>query len=363
MLLLRVLVGLLGLAGLSLTSAGCRREPDMPRMGPPIAVTSKTARLQVAANGQVRWPVVAFRDGIIMSSRTAGAPDAPTTYDLWDPGTGNLTPVSGWQTAPGVQERIVGSWDDWILAERFPSSVPDQFLLTLHNLGTGEIRDINMGANPGRAQIADGLVVWTTDAATGEEIHAHSVATGREDTIRLAPEFNSQGIGISANRVAWYEGKDGEPGSIVSRDLTSGATGRAPLPASIVGFAVSGDGSYLASMSDGNGGRRRLLVFDSTTQKTTRLLETRERIGELWVSGTFLIWEASPSQDVAGFYDLQRRELRLVQRRARSMMFGTWAFRNWFVWMEMPNPPPPTVPGGGYPVDPEFYYYAVRLEP
>jgi len=352
---------LLGLVLLLLTGAtGCQKGPNSPTTGPPITVTAKTPRLQEAGNGKVRWPVAGFHDAIIVSSNTAGVPDSPTTYDLWDPASGTLTAIPGWQTAPGGRERIIGSWDDWVLVELYLSSSSEQFSFALRNLGTGEIRNVKMGANPEPPQIADGRVVWISDAAAAQEIHVYSLATGGEETIRLAPEFNAFGVGISGNRLAWFEVKDGEPGRIVTLDLASGATTGVPLPASVHGlFAVSGDGRYGAT--DKHDRTPGVFVFDSTTQKTTRLLDTRT--GDLWIRGSYVIWEVEQDQHVAGFYDLKRRELRLVQRRSGSMPFTTSVFGNWFVWSEMPNPPPPTVAGGGMPVGPDWYYYALKLGP
>lgn len=375
-LALVVLLGLLAAACQALPGAHpapqgtVRASPTSPAVsliaGPPITITATTAKLPGSADGRSLVPVAAYGSSIIVAASPLSDRSLPTNYELWDPGSGSLTAIAGWQSAPGRAERVLGTSQDWALIVRDSSPPGSDASLVLRNLKTGDVRqlagDIGGGYRP-RAAIGDGWVAWLADAGGRSVLHVYALSTGT-DAVVPARAGSIGGLALGNGRVAWAQSSGTQSPRIVLRELPSGNFQAVPT-GPVTALALSSDGRSLVWLESTNGSNPGLFVRDLGGGTTERLIGGQGIGFGLSTSGPYVAWQPRPAggSTTAGFYNLQTHELRVVQGSASAPAGFAAVMGNWFVWGQGTRPSQ----FGGAPTagatQPAVCCYAVRLGP
>jgi hypothetical protein len=280
-----------------------------------------------------------------------------------------VTPIANWQQNPDAPERVIGTWDTWVLTEREVSPSGLSRTLSLHNLQTGERRVLTNDASPDTAAnqaIADGRVAWMSAPPPPPTLHVYDIAS-QTDSATLT---GSQGPGpyaIADSHVAWLQGGTGTAAPVIVHDLTTG-TEQTATTVPVNALALSSDGRFLAWIESATGSDPGLFVRDLTTGDTVKLLDGNTVGSRLSVSGHYLAWGPRPgSADArAGFYNTETHEIRLVQPTAGPVGTLGAVMGDWFVWVEGPNQPQGVTPvgTGGLPSPlPACCYYFLKLGP
>jgi hypothetical protein len=311
--------------------------------GAPITVTAATPRLPAPADGAALAPVAAYGSELLLavSPPTAGgAPSpssgsTPSSYELWNPATGAVTPVPSLDTPSGQTERVLGSWQDWILIARSAGAQASSGSLQLRDLKTDEVRELTTDADTARgggSQISgDGHVAWVTGSTGSASLHMYDIASGATSTIpnRFAL---SRRFSLQAGHLASLGGSSGQ---VVVRDLATRSS-QAVSVGNVLSLALSSDGRSLIWIERAGNDASRLLVRDLASGVTVQVLSGAAVGFGLSVSGPYVSWQPRPGAptSAAGVYNVQTRELRLVQTAPSVTPYLASVMGGWFVWTQ-----------------------------
>ena len=310
--------------------------------GAPITVTAATPHLAPTSVGESLTPVAAYGSDLLLArtaatSGTAPAAGAlsPSSYQLWDPASGVVSPVAGIDAPPGETERVLGSWQDWVLVARSAGVQTASGSLLLLNLKTGETREITDDADTARggsSQIsADGQVAWVANTPGSGSLHVYDIASGANASVPSRYAV-SRRFSLEAGHLASLGGGSGQ---VVVRDLASRSSQTVSV-GSVLSLALSSDGRFLIWIERSSNDASRLLVRDLTSGVTVQVLSGAAVGFGLSVSGQYVSWQPRPgaSTAVAGVYNLQTRELRLLQPGASAVPYLAAVMGGSFVWTQ-----------------------------
>ena len=332
--------------------------------GPPIVSLPTTARLPSTQDGRTLSAAGSYHGSIIVTAAAVGDRSSPVLYELWDPASGALSPIAGWQSAPGSNERLLGTSGDWALLARDATQPANSSQIVLRNIATGEVRQIatvdQAGLRP-RASIGDGWVAWVAGSGGRELLHVYAISTS-SDTIVPArvPAFG--GLALGNGFVAWAQSGGNQGARIVLRELPSGATQTVPT-GSVTSVSLANSGRSLVWLENGSGSQG-LFERDLGSAETDQLVGGQGIGFGLSTSGPYIAWQPRPGggSATAGYYNLQTHELRLVDKPQSPPTFAA-AIGNWFVWSLGARPGGFAAAGNPTATPADDGYYAVRLAP
>jgi hypothetical protein len=333
--------------------------------GPPIVVLGTTAHLPGSLSGRALFPVGSYKGSIIVSATSIADRSAPALYDLWDPATGSLTAIAGWESEPGSNERLLGTSTDWVLIARDGGQPAAGSTLLIRNLATGEVRQVantEQGGPRPRAAIGDGWVAWLASAPGREALHAYAISTGAESVVPArSPTF--AGVALANGQLAWAQSGGNQGPRIVLHELPSGAFQAIPT-GSVSSLVLANDGRSVVWLETGSASNPGLFARNLGSDETDRLVGGQGIGYGLSVSGPYVAWQPRPGGGpaTAGYYNLQTHELRLIQKPATSPAFAA-VMGNWFVWSVSARPSQFGASAGIVPTPPDICCYAVRLAP
>jgi len=333
--------------------------------GPPITIVGTTAHLPGSADGRALFPVGAYNGAVIVASTAVGDRSQPVLYMLWDPASGSLTAIAGWQSAAGASERVLGTSGDWVLITRDATPPGSASTLLLRNLRTGEVRQIatveTSGLRP-RATIADGWVAWIASASGHDALHTYAIATGAEALVP-ARSFTIDSLALGNGHIAWAQSGGNQGQRIILHELPSGSFQTVPA-GSVSTLSLANDGHSLVWLEGAGGSNPGLFVRDLGGDETDRLIGGQGIGYGLTVSGAYVAWQPRPGGGAAtaGYYNLQTHELRLVQKPPSAPTFAA-VMGNWFVWSLGARPPQFAGSASNPLPPPDICCYAERLGP
>lgn len=328
-------------------------------VGKPIEVADAMAKLP-ASEGE---PEAAY-DGklIVVSSVThlndGGHPPQPTfdeTFRLWDPTTGESTPL--WTTPGSIATDSVTSVDgDWAAVVGTWGDDASAWRITLHNLRTGEVRNVaeqassrlDSGATLGGI-VSDGHVYWgrieaTSESTAQEQIERYSIADGTTTTLAESAPLQVTSPHtiagwpdvwgaptVGGGKIAWSA--DAGNGSRVV-NLLNIATGVITQPASGVDAdpSLTSDGRYLGWV-DNQG--MHILDLDTGQRVTDSTIGNTN--GGPTTLGFAFSWYPPTNGGTGGFYDPGTNTMRLAEQPPDTRSNVAEVMGNWFVWQIFPS--------------------------
>jgi hypothetical protein len=339
--------------------------------GAPIIVTATTPQLAAPSDDATLTPIAAYGSELLLAQSSAGGATpaasgatAPSSYKLWNPATGALAAVPSLDAPAGMSERVLGAWQNWVLVARSPGAQASSGSLLLQDLKTGEVRELTADADTARGggtQIsADGHVAWLAGSAGSSALRVYDIASG--STSAIPNRFSvSRRFSLQADHLASLSGTSGQ---IVVRDLMSRSS-QTVSAGSVLSMTLSSDGRSLIWIERSTNDISRLLVRDLVGGTTVQVLSGAAVGFGLSVSGQYVSWQPRPGagKTVAGVYNLQTRELRLLQAAPSTVPYLATVLGNWFVWTQGVGQAPAAAPvlrAGG---NPGASLYLVKLGP
>ena len=303
-------------------------------------------------------PVGAWHDSLIVKRRLGVRPGVfgNQEFELLNPFTMATEPL--WSVPAEQQDLIWGQDDGWVATTRQGFSLPfERWMLILHNLATGESREIARdepavlrtdGLDPvlpsGFAptpSISAGRVVWVEtalDPATNVPYHRvreYDIATGTTETLVRNEDATHQRIyfpAIGGRYLAWayWESRE-SPFQIFVQDLESGETQEIENPGQVFDVRLSEDGRFLAWSNPED-----VFVQDLTTGERTAIAH-----GHLGVDfdGDYVYWAPSVADGRprdGGSFNVKTGESVAVIEPAQHRMNIARALGPWFVWQDIP---------------------------
>jgi hypothetical protein len=307
--------------------------------GAPITANSTSLRVPAGSDGQARTPVSAYGNLILLRVGTQAA-TASSSYELWDPANGAVTPVTTWPVAEAARERVAGASGDWLALIREQNSSSNSAAVVLRNLKTSEARVVGSSGSstsPPRVAVAEGWIAWFDGSVNPAMIHVYDVA-GSADRSFAARSRNLSNLAVGGGVVAWWQSFTNQAPQILVRDAVSSKFDSVPAN-SVTALALSGDGHTVAWIQSSGSSNPGLFVRDVSGGNGGRLLGGQSVGVALTSSGPFISWQPAFGQSSsAGIYNVQTHELRILQPAPGSSPRLARLLGRWFVWSESAAP-------------------------
>ena len=324
------------------------------RVGAPIDTDSAAHFLPMLTDGWQARPVAAWGGKFLVSETEVHqeADSISQRFVLWDPVTGMREPA--WETDAGWQDIVTGVDGGLAVTVRTGLELPfPEWRIDVRNLRTHETKTVAQS----QAEVAEdpsvkvappfgfapypsvqgGRLAWAEytrrDGVTNREVRLHDLRTGETKTLTIvtaASGENLASVTLGGDRAAWVRSAaDGAP-RIVVQDLTSGREMQPDYEARPYAVALDATGTTLA-WDDARGGKY-------VTHLDGRAPE-RFAGDEGWgvvASGQWYTWApAAAYGGTAGFFDVRRRELRLVERKDHVQVNYAAVLGQAFAWQEL----------------------------